>query len=75
MGIPSEYRATILSFDSLCFSLFMICVFPLFGFAAEHIGFTVTFGMTAIAYIPAMIFLLRKLTIHNFDELITDRIY
>ncbi|MDR3594936.1 MFS transporter [Clostridium sp.] len=59
--IPSEYRATILSFDSLCFSIFMISVFPLFGALAEKIGFSITFGIIAILYIPAMLFLLLKL--------------
>ncbi len=65
MRIPSEYRATILSFDSLSFSIFMICVFPLFGFAAEYTGFAATFAITAITYIPAMIFLMIKLNKHT----------
>lgn len=60
-SIQSEYRATILSFDSLCFSIFMICIFPLFGLIAEHAGFSVTFGVTAVIYIPTMIFLIRRL--------------
>jgi len=67
--IPSEYRATILSFDSLCFSVFMICVFPLFGFLAEHIGFSITFGIIAILYIPAMLFLMIKLRKHKNVEI------
>ena len=67
--IPSENRATILSFDSLCFSVFMICVFPLFGLLAEHIGFSVTFGVVAILYIPAMIFLMLKLRKHKNMEI------
>ena len=66
MGIPSEYRATILSFDSLCFSVFMICIFPLFGFVAEYMGFTATFAMTAIVYILPMIILIKKLIKHDF---------
>lgn len=60
--IPSEYRATILSFDSLCFSGFMISVFPLFGALAEKIGFSITFGVAAVLYIPVMLFLLLKLS-------------
>ncbi len=63
--IPSEHRATILSFDSLCFSIFMICVFPLFGLLAEHIGIAITFGVIAILYIPAMLFLMLKLRKHK----------
>lgn len=66
--IPSEHRATILSFDSLCFSLFMICVFPLFGLLAEHIGFSITFGVIAILYIPVMLFLMLKLRKHKNSE-------
>lgn len=63
--IPSEYRATILSFDSLCFSAFMICVFPLFGLLAENIGFSITFGIIAVLYVPMMLFLLLKLKKHG----------
>lgn len=59
--IQSEYRATILSILSLCFSLFMIFVFPLFGFMAEHLGFSVTFGLIAVLYVPIIVFLLLKL--------------
>lgn len=66
--IPSEHRATILSFDSLCFSMFMICVFPLFGFLADYIGFSFTFGIIAILYVPAMTFLLLKLKKHKNIE-------
>jgi MFS family permease len=63
--IPSEYRATILSFDSLCFSVFMISIFPLFGLLAEKTSFSVTFGITALLYIPVMIFLMLKLKKHK----------
>ena len=66
--IPSEYRATILSFDSFCFSAFMICVFPLFGLLAEKIGFSITFGIIALLYIPVMMFLMLKLRKHKNKE-------
>ncbi len=66
--IPSEYRATILSFDSLCFSIFMIGVFPLFGLLAEKIGFSITFGVIAVLYIPVMLFLMLKLRKHKDME-------
>lgn len=68
--IPSEYRATILSFDSLCFSIFMICIFPLFGLLAEKIGFSIAFGIIAIVYIPVMIFLMIKLKKHKNREIV-----
>lgn len=73
-GIPSEYRATILSFDSLCFSIFMICLFPLVGFMAENFGFSITFAGTAIIYIPVMVFLMKKLTRQNMEELRNESI-
>lgn len=66
--IPSEYRATILSFDSLCFSAFMISVFPIFGILAEKNGFSITFGVIALLYIPAMTFLMLKLRKHKNKE-------
>ncbi|OPJ57831.1 MFS transporter [Clostridium oryzae] len=59
--IPSENRATILSFDSLCFSMFMICIFPLFGFMADKIGFSSTFGFIGFAYVPVVLFIMTKL--------------
>lgn len=70
--IPSDYRATILSFDSLCFSLFMVCVFPLFGLLAQKIGFSVTFGVVALLNIPIMVFLIRKLRKHKNNETIEE---
>lgn len=66
--IPSEYRATILSVDSLCFSLFMVFVFPLFGLLADKIGFSATFAIIAFVYVPIMIFLMLKLKKHNGPE-------
>lgn len=66
--IPSEYRATILSVDSLCFSMFMICIFPLVGLLAEKIGLSITFGMIAVLYIPAILFLILKFRKHKNRE-------
>jgi predicted MFS family arabinose efflux permease len=43
--IPSEYRATILSFDSLCFSVFMISIFPLFGLYQKKQAFRLPLGL------------------------------
>jgi MFS family permease len=66
--IPSEFRATILSFDSLCFSVFMVCVFPLFGLLAQKGGFQITFGIIALLYIPVITFLLLKLRKHREES-------
>lgn len=64
--IPSEYRATLLSVNSLCYSLFMICVFPLFGMMAEKLGFSNTFGIIGVMYIPIMLILLLKIKSYWF---------
>lgn len=74
-GIPSEYRATILSFDSLCFSIYMICLFPLVGFIAENFGFSITFAGMAIIYIPVMVFLMKKLTKHSVEKLSKEKVF
>jgi len=42
-SIPSETRATILSFESLMFSVAMIALFPVFGFVSDQIGLKFTF--------------------------------
>jgi MFS family permease len=41
--IPSEKRATILSFESMMFSFFMILIFPLFGYVSDIIEMNVAF--------------------------------
>ncbi|MBT3319412.1 MAG: MFS transporter [Clostridia bacterium] len=43
--IGSEQRATILSFESLMFSLVMILLFPAFGFVSDLIGMRYTFAI------------------------------
>lgn len=63
--IPSKYRATLLSLNSLCYSLIMICIFPIFGLMAEKIGFSITFGTIAVIYVPFIIFLMIKLKEHG----------
>ena len=60
--------AEALVYDSLCFSAFMICVFPLFGLLAEKIGFSITFGIIGLLYIPVMMFLMLKLRKHKNKE-------
>jgi len=41
--IPSEKRATILSFESMMFSFFMILLFPIFGFVSDLITMPLAF--------------------------------
>lgn len=46
--IPSEQRATIISVNSMAFSLFMIVCFPLMGFVADKCGVQISFLVTGI---------------------------
>jgi MFS family permease len=57
--IPSQQRATILSFDSMAFSFFMISFFPIFGKIGDVFGLAVSFRITAtIATIILAVFVL-----------------
>jgi MFS family permease len=47
--IPSERRATILSFQSMAFSLYMIAVFPLIGFIGSRYSLETAFKGVALA--------------------------
>lgn len=46
--IPSDKRATLLSFSSMVFSFFMISVFPVFGIIGEHLSLSHAFGFLAV---------------------------
>ena len=47
--IPSEIRATVLSFRSMAFSMIMAVLFPLIGYAAEFLSFKTAFLIMAVA--------------------------
>jgi len=57
--IPSRNRATILSFQSMAFSLFMILVFPLVGWLGQQVSLPMAFlAMAALGtalYIPYVV--------------------
>ena len=58
--IPSEYRATILSFQSMCFSMGMIVLFPLIGWISQVRSLSA--GLTAaavLATLSALLFFFR----------------
>lgn len=59
--IPSEFRATLLSIESLFFSLFMILFFPIVGFIADKIGLSYAFICAAILFLPIILFIISKL--------------
>lgn len=48
--LPSAQRATILSFQSMAFSLFMMVLFPITGAIAEHWSLHVAFICMAVAF-------------------------
>ncbi|QVK18495.1 MFS transporter [Mycoplasmatota bacterium] len=59
--ISSEQRATILSFSSFFFSLFMIIGFPTFGYIGDHLGLTSAFrvlGFVGVIYVVVYYFIL-----------------
>lgn len=49
--IPSEQRATLISMQSMTYSLMMIAIFPLAGFITEHMGMGITFMSMSIILI------------------------
>jgi len=61
--IPSEQRATVLSFNNLAFSLIMIVLFPVLGAIAQYYNFYIAFIVLAIfitiSYISLLIYFVR----------------
>lgn len=58
--IPSEQRATIISIDSMIFSLCMVCMFPLCGLIADKFNLHVTFFALGIVQISLVLLLVNK---------------
>ena len=72
-SIESEYRATILSFSSMVFSIIMIIVFPVVGLLGENFGlktgFLILASFTIIIYLIYLLFLIKgKSKILEIDE-------
>jgi MFS family permease len=63
--IPSEHRATLLSFEAMTFSLMMIVLFPVIGAVADRAGFKTAFIVIFAAAVPLLLgsrwLLLRKM--------------
>lgn len=68
--IPSAHRATLLSFQSMLFSLMMIIVFPIIGWTTEHYGFQFSFKVLFFLSLPIMGYALLGLSkkIKNVNE-------
>ncbi len=62
--IPSLHRATILSFQSMAYSLFMIAIFPLVGLLGQHYSLSFSFalmaGMATLLAVPFVILVVRN---------------
>lgn len=69
--IPSEQRATILSFQSMLFSVLMICLFPVVGWVGDLYGLDLAFFMIACLATVVLSILLYVLITngHHFEKL------
>lgn len=56
--IPSKHRATIISVDSMCFSIAMIGFFPVAGFVADCHGLGTSFFLLGIVEVLMTLFIL-----------------
>lgn len=54
--IPSENRATLLSFKAMMFSVMMIVFFPIIGWTADQHGFDFAFQCVFITAVPVMVY-------------------
>jgi MFS family permease len=64
--IPSEYRATILSYQSMVFSFFMILLFPVVGYFGEKFGLKSGFLFMAwVASVGVSCFLLMQMVLKH----------
>lgn len=69
--IPSEQRATLISVDSMIFSIAMILFFPTCGFVADRMGLHLAFGGLGMIQILLMFLLLtgkRKKEMENYES-------
>jgi len=64
--IPSENRATIISFSSMAFSFMMVVVFPLFGNIAENHSFKTAFLILATA--ASILFIVNTVLVCKFSR-------
>jgi len=61
--IPSQNRATILSFQSMAFSLFMIMLFPLTGYLGDLLNLQMAFTINAV--LATLLYIFFLLSIRN----------
>lgn len=71
--IPSSHRATLLSFQAMIFSIFMIVFFPIFGAIAENVSFETAFRLLFFIALPTMIWTLLRLdNVFKSKEILTE---
>jgi MFS family permease len=58
-GLPGAQRATILSVEGFLFSVTMVWAFPLFGLAAERLGWLAAYAAAALVPLALLVPLLR----------------
>lgn len=64
-NIPSHQRATIISIESMLFSIVMIALFPVFGWIAELTSFKVSF--LSLAGLAGMLFVASLMIMNKFS--------
>ncbi len=64
-NIPSHQRATIISIESMLFSIIMIALFPVFGWIAELTSFKVSF--LSLAGLAGMLFVASLIIMNKFS--------
>ncbi|MEA1883530.1 MAG: hypothetical protein U9N62_03295 [Thermotogota bacterium] len=65
-NIPSHQRATIISIESMLFSIIMIAVFPIFGWIADISSFKVSF--VSLSVIAGILLFAALIIMHRFSE-------
>lgn len=58
--IPSRHRATIISVDSMCFSVMMLCFFPAVGGIATGYGLSTAFLILGVTELLLTLFIIKK---------------
>ncbi len=66
--IPSDKRATILSFQSMIFSLFMIVLFPVVGKLGDTFGLNTAFVLVAVSGSTVLLGLLYLIVKRNYTK-------
>jgi MFS family permease len=54
--IPSESRATLLSFQAMMFSIMMIVLFPIIGWVGDAYGFKASFQTIFFTFVPVILY-------------------